>query len=213
MEEILASIRKIISEDANEAHSPPPAQQPVQILELTQEVHDEPELPPVVSEPSHPETEGQLEASGTSEQVASESVAVPAASMAENVIPMPLNEETNVSSSAQISHDGIFSEKSRQAIDDAFAGLDQLQEAPRMQSVKPAAMQPVEGNSIEAVFERAVRSSVDPVLAQWMSSHQDDLLSAVKPLLRDWMDDHFPALLEGAVRDEVARVIRARGGR
>ena len=37
--------------------------------------------------------------------------------------------------------------------------------------------------------------------------------NAVKPLLREWMDDHFPALLEGAVRDEVARVVRARGGR
>ena len=74
-------------------------------------------------------------------------------------------------------------------------------------------MPPVEGNSVEAVFERAVRASVDPVLAQWMSGHQNDLMDAVKPLLREWMDEHFPALLEGAVRDEVARVIRARGGR
>ena len=82
-----------------------------------------------------------------------------------------------------------------------------------MEPVKPATVQPVEGNSVEAVFERAVRSSVDPVLAQWMSNNQGDLMNAVKPLLRDWMDDHFPALLEGAVREEVARVIRARGGR
>jgi len=213
MEEILASIRKIISEDANEVQSSPPVHQEAQVLELTHEVEEESELPPVVSEPSDVEREFQAENSGASEPVASETVAESTASVAENVIQMPLNEENNVSSSAQVSHDGIFSEKSRQAIDDAFAGLDRLQEAPRMESVKPTAMQPVEGNSVEAVFERAVRSSVDPVLAQWMSTHQDDLLSAVKPLLRDWMDDHFPALLEGAVRDEVARVIRARGGR
>jgi hypothetical protein len=82
-----------------------------------------------------------------------------------------------------------------------------------MESAKPAALPPVEGNSVEAVFERAVRTSVDPVLAQWMSNHQDSLMNAVKPMLRDWMDEHFPALLEGAVREEVARVIRARGGR
>jgi len=30
-------------------------------------------------------------------------------------------------------------------------------------------------------------------------------------LIREWMDEHFPALLEGAVRDEVARVAKARG--
>ena len=38
-----------------------------------------------------------------------------------------------------------------------------------------------------------------------------DLLTAVKPLIREWMDEHFPALLEGAVRNEVERVVKARG--
>ena len=33
----------------------------------------------------------------------------------------------------------------------------------------------------------------------------------MKPLIREWMDEHFPALLEGAVRNEVARVVKARG--
>ena len=44
-----------------------------------------------------------------------------------------------------------------------------------------------------------------------MDSHKDDLLQAVKPLIREWMDEHFPALLEGAVRAEVERVVKARG--
>jgi len=58
-----------------------------------------------------------------------------------------------------------------------------------------------------------VRGSVDPVLEQWMGQHHDDLLNAVKPLIRDWMDEHFPALLEGAVRTEIERVVKARGKR
>ena len=30
----------------------------------------------------------------------------------------------------------------------------------------------------------------------------------MKPLIREWMDEHFPALLEGAVRAEVERVVK-----
>jgi cell pole-organizing protein PopZ len=70
-----------------------------------------------------------------------------------------------------------------------------------------------EGSSVEAVFERAVAGAFDPVLHQWMDGNKADLLAAVKPLIREWMDEHFPALLEGAVRNEVERVVKARGGK
>jgi len=63
------------------------------------------------------------------------------------------------------------------------------------------------------VFERAVREAVTPLLNQWMDARKDDLLGSVKPMIREWMDEHFPAILEGAVRDEVARVVKARGRR
>jgi len=46
-----------------------------------------------------------------------------------------------------------------------------------------------------------------------MDANKMDLLDAVKPLIREWMDEHFPALLEGAVRNEVERVVRSRGGK
>jgi hypothetical protein len=213
MEEILASIRKIISEDANGAQPPAPSVQRADAAELTEEVQENSALPPVMTEPSALEREFPPAESARAESVQNEEPA-PAASAAENVVPMPSNEERSVSSPAQIvQHDGIFSEKSRKAIDDAFAGLEQMNGAPKAEVARAPSMPAVEGNSIEAVFERAVRASVDPVLTQWMSNHQGDLMTAVKPLLRDWMDDHFPALLEGAVRDEVARVVKARGGR
>jgi cell pole-organizing protein PopZ len=35
----------------------------------------------------------------------------------------------------------------------------------------------------------------------------------MEALIREWMDEHFPALLEGAVRAEVERVVKARGKR
>jgi cell pole-organizing protein PopZ len=199
MEEILASIRKIISEDA--APETPAPKQDNDVLELTQEVVEDPPPPP-------PAPQAVAEAEPTpAPQPEPAPVAQP-----ENDIVFVSHEETTVSAPSETHDDGIFSDKARKAIDDAFAGLDEVQEehqpaTPRFSSAS------MDGNSVEAVFERAVRSGVEPLLNQWMDGHRDELMSAIKPLLRDWMDEHFPALLEGAVRDEVARVVKARGRR
>lgn len=216
MEEILASIRRIISEDTHDA--PPPKQEP-EVLDLTQEVHEEPSAPPPPPPPLEAMEESEAQAAPAPES-SLEFAPMPSAPEYTPAEPEPVennvvsisHEEFTVSSPA-IQDNGIFSEKARKAIDDAFAGLDQIAETPKPQASRGPAMPAVEGNSIEAVFERAVRTCVDPVLAQWMSNNQDALMNAVKPMLRDWMDEHFPALLEGAVREEVARVVKARGGR
>jgi cell pole-organizing protein PopZ len=199
MEEILASIRKIISEDTAPETPPPP--QDNDVLELTQEVAEEPTQPAVAAAPPQPAAQEEP----TPQPVS--------AAQPDNDIVFVSHEETTVSHSAESpDHDGIFSDKARKAIDDAFAGLDGADEAPAAQAPKPTAVSG-NGNSVEAVFERAVRSGVEPMLTHWMDGHRDELMSAVKPLLREWMDEHFPALLEGAVRDEVARVVKARGRR
>jgi uncharacterized protein len=206
MEEILASIRKIISEDSNDA----PAAAPVavaaapapkavepepadDVLELTQEVEEEPVSAPMAAAP-------KPEPVKPADEVVFQTVEEPK--------PAPV---------AAPSPDGIFSDKSRKALDDAFASLDAPDETPApapkstapMFTAKPAP----DGDSVEAVFERAVRDAVGPHIDQWMAGQKDELIAAMKPLIREWMDDHFPALLEGAVRDEVARVVKARGKR
>ena len=56
-----------------------------------------------------------------------------------------------------------------------------------------------------------MRETFDPVMHNWLGANSSDIIEHMKPLIREWMDEHFPALLEGAVRDEVARVARARG--
>lgn len=202
MEEILASIRKIISEDSTEEQSapvvdvkaapPPPPPPPVEpesdILELTQEVAPEPPMmaapEPVqpVAPPPPPENDVVFEPIEPAQQEA------PA-------------------------HDagGIFSDKTRKSIDDAFASIDEEpEEEPRRYAASPA---PVDGLSVEAVFERAVREAFEPVVKQWLGDNAPTIVERMKPLIREWMDEHFPALLEGAVRDEVARVARARGSK
>ncbi|HUO97578.1 MAG TPA: DUF2497 domain-containing protein, partial [Rhizomicrobium sp.] len=110
------------------------------------------------------------------------------------------------------SPEGIFSDKTRKALDDTFANIEPEaadSRRPQASSEEPS----FEGLSVEAVFERAVRESFEPVVNQWLHGNAEAIVERMKPLIREWMDEHFPALLEGAVRDEVARVAKARGAK
>jgi cell pole-organizing protein PopZ len=188
MEEILASIRKIISEDAPEGGAPAepaaapapapvaaapapapvaPAPEPVHedVLELTQEVEEAPQ--PV-------------------EEI-----------VFENVAPAPAG------------HSDIFSDQTRKAMEDTFNSIpDEPEPEPPARAL---ALAPVDGSTVENVFERAVRESFEPVLQKYIADNSAAVIERMKPLIREWMDEHFPALLEGAVRAEVERVVKARG--
>lgn len=204
MEEILASIRKIISEDSTEQAPapvevraappppPPPAPEAVEpesdILELTQEVAPE---PPVMAAPEPPRP-------------------VPPPPMPEHDVVFEPIEPSQPEPVADAG--GIFSDKTRRAVDDAFASIEPEEEEYQTRSYSPAPA-PVDGLSVEAVFERAVREAFEPVVRQWLGDNSGAIVERMKPLIREWMDEHFPALLEGAVRDEVARVARARGSK
>lgn len=189
MEEILASIRKIISEDTPETAAPEPHAGAFHedVLELTHEA--EVPLAPVVPAPL-PEQEAQPASPPPVEETVfqAEAVAQPEA------------------------HSDIFSDHTRKAVEDAFDGIPAAA-APEPQQPAPQAPvpPPVDGASVESVFERAVRNSFEPVLQKYLTDNSGALIDAMKPLIREWMDDHFPALLEGAVRAEVERVVKARG--
>ena len=154
------------------------------VLELTQEIDEPPPQPARFSPP-------------------------PANS--ENDVVFQAIEETPVMSEPQHSSDGIFSDHTRKAVEDTFANIP-ADDTPS-QNYYAAPIAPVDGRTVEAVFEKAVRESFDPVLHQWLGSNADAVIERMKPLIREWMDEHFPALLEGAVRNEVARVVKARGNR
>lgn len=207
MEEILASIRKIISEDSTEQQQPQaeskpaPAPQPepepepvpapeADVLELTDEVPEEPPAPVMAApEPAPP---------------------APPPPPENDVVFEPIDPEPD--EAAPQSADGIFSDKTRKAVDDAFASIQPEDEDDDARSY-PSSPAPVDGLSVEAVFERAVREAFEPVVRQWLGDNSDAIVDRMKPIIREWMDEHFPALLEGAVRDEVARVARARGSK
>jgi len=208
MEEILASIRKIISEDSNDAQ-PAEAPKPVaaapapapamaaaadsDVLELTQEIEEPPPAPAPrpAPEPVRP------------------APAAAAPKVPENDVVFETIEDEPTP--ATDSHSDIFSDRTRKAVEDTFAHIDEEDEAPRQNGGNP--MPGIDGRSVEAVFEKAVRESFAPVLTQYLQANTDEIVGRMKPLIREWMDEHFPALLEGAVRNEVARAVKARGRR
>ena len=210
MEEILASIRKIISEDSSEAQPAPEAEAKPQpeadVLDLTHEVHDEPAPAVIAAPPPAPEPV----------EVAAEPVAVPEPAKPENDVVFQSIEEVTTVSEPQAAtppapHEGIFSDTTRKALEDSFASIQApAEETPQPAPAAAAALPSVDSTSVQAAFEKAVRESFEPVFHQWLGSNTDAMIEGFKPLIREWMDAHFPALLEGAVRAEVERVARAR---
>lgn len=219
MEEILASIRKIISEDSTEeqpagkpAAEAQPAQQPVEavqaeaapaeplhepeaeaddVLELTEELPEEP-----VPAPELPADEVVFQT------IEEEILIEPEPAMVE------LEDEPAAVEAAAPSD--IFSDRTRRALDDAFANIEpEEDETPAPVSVA-ASLPGAKGRDVESVFEGAVREAFDPVLRQWLGDQTDAIIDRMKPVIRQWMDEHFPPMLEEAVRNEVARVAKTR---
>jgi cell pole-organizing protein PopZ len=190
MEEILASIRKIISEDSPDGAQPAPqpavqalAEAEPEVLELTQEVQEEP-APAPVAPPQ------------------------PVAAAHDDVVFQTIEEPKPAP--APKAADGIFSDVSRKAFDDVsskFAQVEQPKPAPRDPVAQIA---PHNGASLEALFDRAVRETFEPVLQDWMGTNTDAIMERMKPLIAEWMDKNFPPLLAAAVEAEFVRSRKAR---
>jgi hypothetical protein len=203
MEEILASIRKIISEDnpdAAPAAAPAPvaAVQPApvvqevaeeddsEVLELTQEVAPPPPRPEPAPAPEPPPV-----VQAKPDEIVFE--------------PIPQRETADSGDS------GIFSDRTRQAMADTFDSIpDEPTEAEPQRYQPQPSMAAGAGSSVESVFERAVRESFEPVLQQYLADNSQVVIERMKPLIREWMDEKFPALLENAVRGEVEKIVKAR---
>jgi len=209
MEEILASIRKIISEDAPEAV--PPAAAPTAAAPATPSAADEQELQ---ATPQVPGTH-DIEVLELTQEIFEAPVPEPMAMTQPEENPDDVVFEPEPSTApATVTDEGIFSNQTRKAMDDAFDSIANVPQEPAPAHRQPAApLAPIPGATIENVFERAVRESFEPVLEKYLSDNSGAVIERMKPLIREWMDEHFPALLEGAVRTEIERVVKARGRR
>lgn len=204
MDEILASIRKIISEDQPEAEQEQKAQGESSLQMPEPELPPEPPPEPTIEEPlaaDLSEPIGVVEEEPVRLDTISEVDDSVAFSMktgpddVEEILPENYSKEAPID-------DKFISSTTRDALDQAF---DQIEADPALAPVAAAS-----DGSIEAVFTRAVQEAFDPTLQEWVDNHGEEIVSRLSPLIREWMDENLPPLVEAAVTKEISRAVRSR---
>jgi uncharacterized protein len=197
MEEILASIRRIIADDdasksaQRVAEPPKPAPRPAPPPRMPE---PEPEPEPIMAEaqpeelPMPPEPEPEPEEDQASDILdLTESMAAPAAtpqfrkiegfsdvSFDEAEPPKPAMPQGDVSSFRSRPENGLLSSATSAAVDSAFNALAQT------------------------------------VLVQNARTLEDLVREMLRPMLKSWLDDNLPGLVERIVKAEIERVSRGR---
>lgn len=196
MEEILASIRRIISEDDAPAESAPVAAAPAEPepeAEVSPALMDE---TPSVQEPAASD-EDVLELTDTYEAPAAESIGdldvspaepeidpFPVESVSESVFaPEPEHPADTTGIGAPTGYDTLVGDSAAASAASAFAGL-----ASSLKKPEP--------------MEQSIPTG--PTL--------DELTRALlRPMLKEWLDANLPAIVEAQVRKEVERIARNAG--
>ncbi len=193
MDEILASIRKIISDDLGdtaEAVAGASVESKAEILELSNAM-----ALPVAREPSWnislsrrvnvvPETARESQAvplapsidpvSAVTELAArmARELGVEQCAVAEDVVPVPLTSPVPVA----VEQSGVIAPDTANAVSSAFGSLRENIER-------------------EATASAAVSSAMETVVE-----------AALRPMLKDWIDAHLPAMVERLVKAEIERM-------
>lgn len=189
MEEILASIRRIISEDdapaAEAAPAPAPEPEPEPSPALTDappsqepEPQEEEEILDLTDRYEAPaaETIGDLDVSAPADEPEPEPFPAAFAEPERAAAPEP------APSASSVPYDSLVGESAAAASASAFAGLS-------------------------AAFRQP-----EPVPTGGVGPTIDDLARALlRPMLKDWLDANLPGIVEAAVKKEVERIARSAG--
>jgi hypothetical protein len=206
MEEILASIRRIIADD--DANKPPAkAPEPVQAeaplaappplsspLSGSPRPRGEPEGRPVALSSDRPETVSVADQSSDILDLTESMAAMPQpspAAQAASVMPNP--QFRTIDGSPDV-------------------GFDEESESPVATS--PARAADERGSLIShattAAVDSAFNALAQTVLAQNARTLEDLVREMLRPMLKSWLDDNLPSLVERLVRAEIERVSRGR---
>jgi cell pole-organizing protein PopZ len=200
MEEILASIRRIIADD-----EPKPAAKPEPKL---------PEPPPAAKAPAPPPPPAPPKLAPP-----------PAAAMKQDDIDAMLaglDDEPPTVAKPEPATDDVLELTEAMQAEPAFRKIDGAQDvvfgedepapAPRAAPPRPVASPP------EAILSPATAAAVDSafsalaqtVLVQNAKTLEDLVKEMLRPMLQHWLDNNLPTLVERLVRQEIERVARGR---
>jgi cell pole-organizing protein PopZ len=221
MEEILASIRRIIADDdaskapeAAPAEPPPlpPPPRPVQQVQPEPPVYAappppppppriEPEPPPMRIEPELPPPELEEPMAFAPETVAEQSADILdlTESMATSSEPAPPPQFRTIDGHSDVGFDDAPAPPSPPPapFPPAPPRLDEHQE--RLLS-----------NASSAAVDSAFNALAQTVLSQNARTLEDLVREMLRPMLKSWLDDNLPGMVERMVRAEIERVSRGR---
>ena len=190
MEEILASIRKIISDDQPDPNAAPAAKAP------------EPAPVAIAPQPAPaPAASASFDVLELTDEIVEERVEEPAPEPVVFAEPEPEPEPEPVMEPVIDVPDDLISDNARSAVDRV---IDSLNDDPSARRSLPSSV------NLDALLVHAIREAFDPVLKQWVQDHQSETFDRLKPIIRDWMDSNLPPLIEAAVQKEIARAVAAR---
>jgi uncharacterized protein len=215
MEEILASIRRIIADDESKVREPEPPK-PAPAAAPPRPAAPPPQAPEAVApgpEPSPPprpaasqdEIDAMLSgmdaAAPQSNGSALDDGVADVLDLTESMAaPAP---EPPVFRTVESQPDVFFSEAAEPPPPD-----------PRMEETRPA-RGPAEGSlmssSTSAAVDAAFNTLAHTVLTQNARTLEDLVTEMMRPMLKAWLDDNLPGLVERVVRAEIERVSRGRG--
>ncbi len=208
MEEILASIRKIISEDQPDAGPGRGAQlrrtsSQAEILELTEEIPPEDASPPV------PEPHNAAESHGTEPLISPSS---------RDAIDRAIDSLDKASAEYSSFAGGMFETVFARAVQDAVVPSVQQWVSGHQGELLHSAEPMVRGwigdnlpemtrSALAPEIGRTLHDTATPVMQQWITDHQAELMETLKPMIRGWMDQHLPQMVESVLKQEFGRAV------
>ncbi|MGD9920500.1 MAG: PopZ family protein [Pseudorhodoplanes sp.] len=224
MEEILASIRRIIADDdakvavpdaAAEASPPPvaavaPVPPPVQKPSPPSPMEFLRDIPPA-SPPSPPPSPPPVPAA---QEESADILELTEAMRAPDPEP-PVMRFTTVEAQADV----VFAEPPPQAenepepepeMETAEPPIDHLEAARLTLSEQLELDRPLLSRSASAAVDSAFATLTHTVLSQNARTLDDLVKEMLRPMLKSWLDDNLPSLVERLVRAEIERVSRGR---
>ncbi|MDE2283788.1 MAG: DUF2497 domain-containing protein [Hyphomicrobiales bacterium] len=191
MEEILASIRRIIADD-DASKAVPQSEQPAR---SAAPAPPEPS-PPVAESPPRPAATGSLEEQAVDILDLTESMAAPMP--APSPMPEPIPQFRKIDGQSDVGFDDAEPEPGMVKTE---AAAEAAHNGPREQLLS---------NSTSAAVDLAFNTLAQTVLVQNARTLEDLVREMLRPMLKSWLDDNLPGMVERLVRAEIERVSRGR---
>jgi cell pole-organizing protein PopZ len=215
MEEILASIRRIIADDDANKTAPRPAEPPPQAAAPAPAARPAPPPqapPPAPPQPSLDEAEAadpEPEPMAEVEDQASDILDLTEQMAAPMPQPMPSPKSASqfrtIDGSFDVSYD---EEKPAPQMPEAHAPLPSEDNPYRGEARSNQLLSSVTSAAVDSAFNTLAQT----VLVQNARTLEDLVREMLRPMLKAWLDDNLPGMVERLVRAEIERVSRGRMG-